>query len=83
MIDVSNLTYAELDRLEHEISKRRTELKKTEYSDMVNAVLNSISAILDAGYEDERAFLDSDTLKLWDWIDLYYALTTELRREKE
>ena len=28
MIDVSNLTYAELDRLEHEISKRRTELKK-------------------------------------------------------
>ena len=78
MMDVSNLTYAELDRLEHEISKRRTE-----YTDMVNAVVNSISTILDAGYKDERAFFDSDALKLWDWIDLYYALTTELKREKE
>lgn len=77
-MDISNLTYEELITLEKEIAKRKKELEKTKYENLVNGVLNAIKAIIEAGYSNRDACYNDDA----DWEKLLFEIQQEYERRK-
>lgn len=59
-MDISNLTYKELENLEEEIKKRKTILEKARYKGLVNEVLSAIDALMEAGYGYRDACYDNN-----------------------
>lgn len=82
-MDISNLTYKELETLEEEIKERKKEIAKNRYRFLVGGVLNSINAIKEAGCDYINAFYD-DNGEAYDWKELSFVIQEELkRRERE
>ena len=50
MIDISNLTYKELEELEKAIAFRKEDISIAEYTGLVNSVEKSIKALVSAGF---------------------------------
>lgn len=81
-MDISNLTYEELETLEKEIEERKEELEKNRYRFFVDGVLNAIDAIIEAGYGDVTACYDDDAVA-FSWGNLLYEITHECKRREE
>lgn len=80
-MDISNLTYKELENLEGEIKKRKEEIEKTKYKFFVGGVLNAINELEEAGFEDTVCFYDSDGCS-WTWADLMVGISDVYERRK-
>ena len=78
-MDISNLTYKELENLEKDIIKRKKELEETKYENLVNGVLNAIKAIIEAGYSNRDACYNNDV----DWKELSFEIQQEYKRRKK
>ena len=81
-MDISNLTYKELETLEKDIIKRKKELEKAEYEGLVNGVLNAIRAIVEADYSNRDACYDYDGNPV-DWKELLFEIQQEYEERKK
>lgn len=80
-MDISNLTYEELENLEDEIKERKRELERAQYEGLVNGVLNAINAMIEAGYGHIVACYD-DEGESYDWKYIY-EVQQEYKRKRE
>lgn len=80
-MDISNLTYKELETLEKRIGKRKAEIENAEYKGLVNAVLNAIKAIIEAGYGYRDACYDNNG-ESYTWDEISYKIQQEYERRK-
>lgn len=55
MIDISKLTYDELNRLEVDIEKRKREMKKARYKELKESVKQAVEAFVNEGFGSEDA----------------------------
>lgn len=81
-MDISNLTYKELETLEEEIEKRKKELANAQYEGLVRGVLNAIDAIRDAEYGYRDACYDNNG-ESYTWHEIAYKIQQEYTRRKK
>lgn len=81
-MDISNLTYEELETLEEEIKERKEEIEKNRYRFFVGGVLNSINAIIEAGYGDVTACYDDNAVS-YTWKNMLFEIKQEYKRKTE
>ena len=79
-MDISNLTYEELVAIEKDIVKRKKELKRAEYEDLIDNVITAMKAMIKAGFEDTICFWDSDDFS-WSWGNLMERILEEYARK--
>lgn len=81
-MDISNLTYEELNTLEDKIKERKIELERTQCKNLMNDVFNAINAMIEAGYGHVVACYD-DEGGPYTWEDILYEIQHEYKRKKE
>ena len=72
-MDISNLTYKELEILEKEINEKKKENARGEYKGLVRGVVQLITAIINQGYGSIIAYYN-DKGEPYDWGDLRVQL---------
>ena len=81
-MDISNLTYKELETLEKEIEERKKEIEKNRYRFFVGGVLNAIDSIIGAGYGDVTACYDDNAVS-YTWKSMLFEIQQEYKRKTE
>lgn len=81
-MNISNLTYKELENLEEKIKERKKELEEAEYEGLVNGVLNAIKAIIEAGYGRMDACHDNNG-ESYTWREISYKIRQEYENGEE